>query len=186
MASARFALTSRQVIAYGGVSLDIDLTDEQAIRAVRLFYDFSTPDLWENKQKPSPEFVKMVAAALVKQAPADMRPVAEALAADQPIQLTARAEVCRLLLSRLHDSPEFQPVVDRAIDDAKRPHMAIDPITGGFILAMLIATARNSRGLSRVIMALNLPGLLHELPPVLKALPEGVLNAFLRGKATGA
>jgi hypothetical protein len=108
------------------------------------------------------------------------------LATDEPSQLSAHAAVCRLLLSQLRDSPEFQPVVDRAIEGARRPHMAIDPITGGFILTMLIATAKNADGLSKVIRALNLPGLLHELPPVLKALPEGVLNAVLRGKTTGA
>jgi len=160
---------------------DSTLTDEQAIRAVRLFYDFSTPELWEKGKKPSPDFVKMIAAALVAQAPADLRPAVATLANDQATQTPARGEVCRLLLSRLRESPAFRTAVDQAIETAKKPQMMFDPVTGAFILALLIATAENAEGLSTVIRALDLKGLLHELPAVLKALPEGVLKAFLPG-----
>jgi hypothetical protein len=160
---------------------DTPLSDEQAIQAVRLFYDFSTPELWEEGEKPSPEFVEKIAAALVKQAPADLQPAVAALVGDnQPGHTAARAEVCRLLLRQLRQTPAFQPAVDRAIENARKPHMMIDPVTGTFIIAILIATAKNADGISKVISALDLPRLLHELPPVLKALPEGVLKALLQ------
>lgn len=159
---------------------DIVLTDAQAIRAVRLFYDFSPPEVWEDGEKPSPDFVKMIADALVEQAPADLQPAVAELANDEATQTAARGEVCRLLLSQLRESPAFRTAVDQAIETARKPQMMIDPLTGAFILAILIATAKNADGLSKVIKALQLKALLHELPAVLKALPEGVLNALLQ------
>jgi len=162
--------------------MDLDtLTDEQAIRAVRLFYDFSTPELWKDGEKPSPEFVEMIGAALVEQAPADLQPAVAALVADnQPSHTAARAEVCRLLLSQLDQLSAFQPALHRAIENARKPQMMIDPVTGVFIIAILIATAKNADGLVKVIGALHLPDLLDKLPPVLKALPEGVVKALLQ------
>jgi hypothetical protein len=37
------------------------LTDEQAIRAVKLFFDLAPPEIWEDSRKPSAERVKTVA-----------------------------------------------------------------------------------------------------------------------------
>jgi hypothetical protein len=163
------------------------LTDEQAINAIRLFYDYTTPDLWEDEEKPSIERVKTIAAALVENAPADVQPVVAVLVDDhQPEQTAARAEVCRLILSQLRQSPVFGLYADRAIDTAKQPHMAIDPITGVFIIAVLLATTKVEStpngwniefGGGSVVAIKALPKLLHELPPIIKALPESVLKA---------
>jgi hypothetical protein len=160
------------------------LTDQQAVHAVKLFYDFSPPELWEGEEKPSPERIKTIAAALVKQAPTDVRPAVAALVEeDQQDYTPARAEVSRLILTQLWQSPTFRPYVDRAVETASRPSMAIDPITGAFVIAILLATSRKVQGGAVVvdaIKALRLPELLHELPPVLKALPEGVWKALMK------
>src|SRR4051812_38102251 len=61
------------------------LTDEQAVRALRLFYDLTPAEIWEGGRKPSTERMRTVTAALREEAPADIRPVLEALlASDRP------------------------------------------------------------------------------------------------------
>lgn len=168
------------------------LTDEQAINAVRLFYDFAPPELWEDGRKPAPERVEKVAAALVEYASADDKPVIAALLDDDKKELMgARSEVCRMLLSQLRQSPTFLPIVDRAIETARQPQAGIEPITGAFIVAILLATTKVEStpegwkiyfgaGVVDAIAALRLPELLEKLPPVLKALPEGVLDALVK------
>ena len=114
------------------------LTDEQAIHAIRLFYDFVPPNLWENEEKPSIDRVEKIAVALVENTPSDIQPILAALIDDhQPEQSAARAEVCRLILSQLLQSSAFDHYADQAINTAKQPQMAIDPITGVFIIALI-------------------------------------------------
>lgn len=96
-----------------------------------------------------------------------------------------------MLLSQLRQSPTFLPIVDRAIETARKPHAGIEPITGAFIVAILLATTKVEStpegwkiyfgaGVVDAIAALRLPELLEKLPPVLKALPEGVLDALVK------
>ncbi len=170
------------------------LTDGQAIRAVKYFFDFSPPELWEDGQKPSPDRVKQIAAALVAQSPDDVKPAVAALVDDVETAATpARAQVCRLILTQLSQSPAFESTVERAVETSRLPHKMIDPVTGAFILAFLLATTqiertpdgwkfRGAGGAMEVIGNLHLPELLHELPPVIKALPQGIWAA-LTGKS---
>lgn len=130
----------------------------------------------------------MIAAALVTQAPDDLRPAVDALVADdRPPDTAARAEVCRFVLDELPQTPAFQPTVERAIAQAVRPHMPIDPVTGAFVIAILFATSKVNLTTGSIqpgavivdaIKALRLPELLHELPEVIKAMPVGILNAL--------
>lgn len=162
------------------------LTDEQAIQAIKLFYDFSTSEVWEQEEKPGPERVRTIASALVEHAPADIQPAVAALTTDDRADLTSiRAEVCRLLLSQLQESPALRSTADRAIAAASQPNMGIDPFTGAFIIAILLATTKVKNGPKGLevqfggvavdaIKALRLPELLHKLPAVLKALPESI------------
>ncbi len=174
------------------------LTDEQAINAVKLFYDFAPPELWEDGKKPAPERVEKVAAALVEYASADDKPVIAALLDDDKKELMgARSEVCRMLLSQLRQSPTFLPIVDRAIETACQPRAGIEPITGAFIVVILLATTKveveytpdgklkkivvePGRGVVEIIEALRLSELLEKLPPVIKALPEEVLGDLVK------
>ena len=172
----------------------LSLNDEQAIRAVRLFYDFAPRELWKGGEKPSPERLKIIAGALVKEAPADVQPAVAALAEDgQTDNIAARAQVCRLILTQLRQSSKFERYVDLALDAARKPVMAIDPVTGAFIIILLLSTSvveptphgrkfRFAGGVVDAIKALHLPESLHELPAVMKALPDGVWNALMHLK----
>jgi hypothetical protein len=51
------------------------LADEQAIRAAKLFFDRAPPEIWEDSRKPSAERVKTVAAALLQEAPSELKPI---------------------------------------------------------------------------------------------------------------
>ena len=154
------------------------LSDEQVVHAVKLFYECSPPELWEDDEKPSPEFVKTVAAAAVKQAPSDIQPAVRMLLTDDSDHSGVRAEVCRALLEQLRQQPAFQPTVDRAIDMAAAPNMAIDPITAAFVVVLVGIVAKKPVGFVNLIKALDLKGLLNTLPKVLKALPEGLFNTL--------
>jgi hypothetical protein len=156
------------------------LNDEQTVHAVRLFFDFAPPEVWEGNHKPSVERVKTVAAALVREAPPELKPVLGALAEScAPEIMAVRAEVCRIILGQANRSPALRPYVTKAVSTALKPHMGIDPSTGAFIIALLLVTSKKVGGgqvIVDMIGALRLPELLHELPEVVKALPEQIFS----------
>lgn len=168
------------------------LNDHQVVKAMRLFYDVAPRELWEGGEKPSAERLKLIGDALIKEAPAEARPIITALANEgEPDNIAARAGICRLILTRLQQSAKFEPYVDQAIDAARTPTMAMDPVTGAFIIVFLLCTTvaeptphgrryRLAGGAVDAIKALRLPELLHELPAVLKALPDSIWNALAR------
>lgn len=168
------------------------LSDQQAVRAVRFFYDLSSPEIWEGGHKPSEERVKTIAAGLKEEAPADLQPIVAALLGDaQEGDPVARAAICRTLLDQLSQSPRLKPYVDQAVAKAQETHMAIDPVTGAFIITLLLASTKVETkpdgskvwvpggGIADVISALRLPELLAKLPAVLNALPTGALNRLM-------
>jgi hypothetical protein len=170
------------------------LTDEQAIHAIKLFYDYAPPEVWEGKQKPSPERVRTIATALVKQASEDIQPAVAWLMQDgQSGNIAARAAVSRLILRQLQQSATLQPAADRAIETALQPRMAVELVTGVFIIALLLTTTKveptpDGRkvhfggGAVDAIKALRLPELIHELPPVIKALPKSIWELLTKMK----
>jgi hypothetical protein len=169
------------------------LSDEQAIRAVRHFYDLSSPDIWEGGRKPPPERVTTIATALHDNAPPDLTPILDGLLGDaRQGDNTARSAICRVLLDELSQAPDFAPYVEQAVTKAREAHMAIDPITGAFLLALLVAIPKIQRnadgswviqpaaGVPAVISALKLPELLGKLPAALRALPKGLLEQLVK------
>jgi hypothetical protein len=169
-----------------------DLSDEEAVIAVRYFYDVSPPEVWEGGRKPSPERVRTIAAGLLEQAPAGVKPFVEGILDDsQRSDSSARATICRTLLDHLSQSPAMHPSVERAIAKAQEVHMAIDPITGAFILALLVLSTRTETkpdgshtmvpggGIAEIISSLRLPEMLEKLPAVIKALPTEAVGKLL-------
>ena len=160
------------------------LTDEQAIQAVKLFHECSDARLWEDSEKPSPEFVKMIAEAVATQAPADLQPGLNALLDNSPEHTAARAEVCRFLLGQLRLQTAFQATVDRAVEMAAKPRMDMGIVCAAFIICAIWSVGQNADGLAKVIKALDPKGLLEKLPPVIKAFPAGIWEALSKaGKA---
>jgi hypothetical protein len=173
------------------------LSDEQAIRSVRYFYDLSPSDVWEGRRKPSAERVTAIATALQANAPPDLKPILDGLlGTDRGGDNLAQAAACRALLDQLSQSPSFAPYVDGAVRRGRDAHMAIDPLTGAIMIALLVAMPRiqgksdgswvvdPAAGIPAVISALKLPELLSKLPAALRALPEGLLKELLRFKGS--
>jgi hypothetical protein len=162
------------------------LSSKQAISAIRSLYDLLPPSLWEGGKKPAAARVENVAARLQEEAPPDLKPAIEAL-------LTAgdsaeAGQVAKLLLDRFAGSATFRPFVEQAMTVAEAPAMAFDPVTGGFILAMLLLSSKFEKtpdgwkftgGAPDLLRELRLPELLDKLPAVLKALPESILTKLL-------
>jgi hypothetical protein len=168
------------------VSIDA-LSDSEAFLAVKLLYDYSPPEIWEGKRKPSQERVKTVAQALLDEASGESRTVITALLAeDRPSFAPAKAELCKFILRQAALIPATSPYVERALKTATQRHMGLDPVTGAFIVAILLCTSKFKRNANGEIefeggAALrdairSVPDALRELAAVLKALPAEVLK----------
>ena len=162
------------------------LSSKQAVSAIRSLYDLLPASVWEDGRKPSASRVETIASRLQEQAPPEVKPAVEAL-------LTAgesaeAGQVAKLLLHRFAVSEALRPYVDQAVNVAAAPAMALDPVTGGFILAMLLLSSKFEKtpdgwkftgGAPDILRELRLPELLDKLPAVLKALPESILTKLL-------
>jgi hypothetical protein len=132
----------------------------------------------------------MATALQEESAPLD-RPALEALLLPKdPQQLAAQAGMARLVLTQAEQSPALAPYCSKAIELARTPHMGIDPITGSFVIMMLLCTTRISKtehgfkvelgaAAKDIIGALKLPELVAQLPAVIKALPAPVVSGLL-------
>ena len=162
------------------------LSSKQAVSAIRSLYDLLPADVWEGGRKPAAARVETIAARLQEQSPPEVKPAVEALvsAGDS----AEAGQVSKLLLHRFAESEALRPYVDQAVSVASAPAMALDPVTGGFILAMLLLSSKFEKtpdgwkftgGAPDILRELRLPELLDKLPAVLKALPESVLTKLM-------
>jgi len=158
-----------------------DLTDEQAVQAVRLFIDVSPAEIWADGEKPTSARMKQIADAMVANAPADVKAQVAAVAQKDPDGGTAtQARVARLVLERLRSIPAFAPAVEEAIQAARTPHkFIVDPITGAFVLGILVLTGKYSfkPGNVQIEPGARIPEILEKLPDVIKALPAEIWTA---------
>ncbi|MBN1912335.1 MAG: hypothetical protein JW818_21625 [Pirellulales bacterium] len=160
------------------------LTDEQAVRAVKLFYDRLPDEVWEDGSKPSAERVRSLAEGLRSEATADCQPLVEALMDEQVTP--AQAAVCRVLLNGLAESDTFRADVDAACDEACQPHMAIDPATGAFLVLLLVTGSNitiSKKGIQfegwlSNLAKLPLVEMLEKLPGVISALPKSIIESI--------
>jgi hypothetical protein len=159
------------------------LSDQQAIQAVKLFYDISPKETWEGHRKLPPERIRTLAADLQEQAPDDWKPFVDSILSEDPGsgQTAARGQLCRTLLGWLEASPELKPYADRAMQTAQQPDMAVDPATGAFIIFLLLAAIprieKGPDGL-RIIPAAGLEAILKALPAVITAVPKEIYTAL--------
>lgn len=154
------------------------LTDEQALLALKMFIEDSPSEVWADGRRPTAARMEQVGDAVVRNAPEQLKSTVTTL--DQ-------AQVARFILNKLREAPDLQPAVENAIDSASRPHkFAIDPVTGAFLVACLLATSKFEHG--KISLGANMPQILRELPAVIKAIPQGIRNRFTgnRGADTEA
>lgn len=167
------------------------LTDDQARQAVKLLFDVLPPDLWEGGRKPAQEGIRTFALELREASSgAEQQAIDGLLEPNDPQRIAAQAAVARLVLRQAEQSPGLAPYCEKAIELATTPHMAIDPITGAFVLMLLLCTTNVEKTKSgwklelggqakNIVGALRLPELAAQLPAVIKALPSAIVSGLL-------
>lgn len=164
------------------------LNDAQAAKALRLLYDRTPPEHWEDGGKPSEERLRTVVDALREDAAETDRHAVETLLA--PASLRERGTLARLVLTRVSQSSALRPYVDQAVTEAAKRDMMFDPAAGVFVIGMLLATSKVAKtkdgftvelggGAKDIIGALRVPEVLAKLPAIIKALPSEILSRLL-------
>ncbi len=160
------------------------LDDQEALQAVEFFFKFSEPEMWIKNSKPNADRVRQFAEGAVKNSPDDIKSAVAALVdGNQTVMAPARAQVARLVLDRLSQTPAFQATVNNAVQDAlSADKFLVDPVTGAFVLAILLATSKIEQTPEgwKFSFAGNMAEIIHEVPDVIKALPEGILSALTK------
>jgi hypothetical protein len=160
------------------------LSDQQAIQALKLFYDLLPDHAWEGGRKPSPERIQTLAADLREEAPAEFSRFLNVMLDNNSAEgdVHARSSLCRILLASFHDSQELRVAADQAVEEASKLDMCIiDPVTGTFIVFLALAVIpriEKGRGGLKIIPAAGLEAMLKALPPVLSALPKELYAAI--------
>jgi hypothetical protein len=179
------------------------LTDEQAIEAVKLLYEITPIELWQDGRKPNATRVGVVVSSLRDNAPDEAKPLLEKAMSDDANTVALKAELARLVLTRAKAIPELEKYVSESIETTAKKVLALDPLTGAFIIAMLLAVPSihvrgkdggsveiiPGGGLTQVLAALDIKGMLHELPAIVAALPKEIsvkLFSSLRGAGNDA
>lgn len=161
------------------------LTEDQAVRAVRLFYDYLPADVWKGGRKPSLSRLVKVAGQVCDAAPAEIKPVVESLR-DAGVSKPA-GDLCKLLLEQFAEDEMFRADLEKALALAVKPHMAIDPLSVGAVVLALAAFSariritRAKKGKSEesdIQIEFRAPEVLTALGEALKAVPESILKRF--------
>lgn len=115
------------------------LTNEQAQRALLALYESIPTQVWLASQKPSPARLTNLANQAEDEAPGEALPAIGKLL--DPGQATIQGESAKAILTEFYSEAEWQPLVDKAIADAQRPHMSPIPAELGPILLTLAVLA---------------------------------------------
>ncbi len=174
------------------------MTPEQADRALLLFYDLLPRDSWEAGNKPSEGRIEDLADKLQENAPAEIQSFLDSLRAAEDEATTG--EVAKVLLGQFAQVDSLRPHVEQAVARSEEPHMALDPLTLGACVIVLLAamsfkiTITVKGDTSKIEIMSRVPELVHELvgvveklPAVLKALPESAakqITGWLRPSET--
>ena len=166
------------------------LSPEQAVKAVGLFYDLAPAACWEGGQKPPLARILTVAEGVRDAASDDSQRFADALF--DAGNIGAKGEIARLLLTRFAADESVRPHVAEAVALAVRPTRAIDPLSLTAILGVLFLASQASfketkksgnsteaTGLAAVIASLHVDKLAKALPAIIKATPALVLTKLL-------
>jgi hypothetical protein len=163
------------------------LTPEQAVRAAGLFYDLIPGEAWEGGSKPPIARVEKVAEKVRDQAPEEAQPALDGLFAPQ--NTVGRVELARFVLNGFAANPALKPYVDQAVETAAKPNMLIDPLSLTAILAILVFLSptiehdgkktKITSGIVATLHELHVDKLAAQLPAVLKAIPQTILEKLI-------
>ncbi len=159
------------------------ISDRQAVLAVKTFYDITPDAAWEGGAKPTSHRIRTLVEDLEEEAPDEYKTLIQNLLNENadPGTLAARAELCRMVLRHFNESESLKKYVDEALKTAAQPHMFIDPVTGAFIIFLVLSVLpkveRKGDDL-KVIPAYGLTQLVKHLPAVISALPKELLTGL--------
>ena len=164
-----------------------NISAKQAIRALHLLYDLAPPEVWEGGVKPPVARIETIMQRVRENAPEETQPVVDALTA--PGSLEDRGALARFALAQYATDERMLPAVERSIELAAKPDMAVDPLTLTAIVAFMVLaspvvkTSKGSYtgGLVATIRALHVDKIAEQLPAIVKAIPETILARFATG-----
>jgi hypothetical protein len=165
-----------------------ELPAKQALRALNLLYDLAPPEAWEGGIKPPPARVETIVRRMQEDAPEETQPVIDALLSND--NLEQRGELARYVLDQYAADERLRPAVERAVQLAAKPDMAVDPITITAIVAFMVLaspvvkTRRGTQytgGLVAAIKALHVDKIAEQLPAIVKAIPQAILARLVPG-----
>ncbi len=176
------------------------LTPEQADRALLLFYGFLPRESWEGGNKPTEGRIEDLADKLQENAPANIQSFLASLRAAE--DETSTGEVAKILLRQFAQVDSLRPYVEQAAARSEEPHMALDPLTLGACVIVLLAAMSSKTKISikdgtigfehtggAPKLVRELAGVVEKLPEVLKALPESAakqIASWLRFSETAS
>lgn len=111
------------------------LSTEQAQRALMTLYDLLPRDFWEGGKRPSTAEIEATAEELQENAPADVKPLVDALLAEGDSE--EKGEAAKVLLGVFYDQDPLRSFVEQAMEQAKQPHMAPIPLIVGAVIVLL-------------------------------------------------
>jgi hypothetical protein len=113
------------------------LSPEQAQQALIIFYDQLPGEFWEGGAKPSAAKIESTVEQLQDDAPEDIRPVVDALLTEGREE--EKGEAAKAVLSVFHEQESLRGFVDKAVQQAKEPHLMPIPLIAGAVLVLLAA-----------------------------------------------
>ena len=164
-----------------------NLSDAEAVAAVRLLYASSEGRHWENGNRPGLERLRSLVSGCIENITHEDREAIDRLTLDSsPEGIALRAGVARLILQGAERSSPLALPLSTALDGATKPNMGIDPVSGTILIGMLLALSRFERskdgswkiefgaGAQGLLKELRLAELVKALPAVLRAIPEAL------------
>jgi hypothetical protein len=154
---------------------------KQAIRALHLLYDLAPPEAWEGGVKPPVARIETIMQRVQQEAPEETQLVVDALTAGSEEE---RGVLARYALAQYAVDERMRPAVERSVELAGKPDMAVDPLTLTAIVAFLVLASpeiktrqgtRYTGGLVATIRALHVDKIAEQLPAIVKAIPETIL-----------
>ena len=92
-----------------------------------MLYDLAPPEAWEGGVKPPVARIETIMQRVQQKAPEETQPVVDALTTTGSLE--DRGELARFALAQYATDERMRPAVERSIELAAKPDMAVDPLT---------------------------------------------------------
>ena len=153
------------------------LSPEQAQRALMIFYDLLPDDFWEGGQKPSAAEIGATAEELQEEAPADVKPLVDAMLTEGGE--VEKGEAAKVLLGLFYEQDSLRSFVEQAVEQAQQPHMSPIPLIIGAVV-VLLSGVRFKAGRKGVELNIGVTGNVKSLVDGIKSLADKLPTEVLK------